>query len=628
MQPQKTLSGRSVPVRQTSNFSNIIASLERQGKVTKRGSEYAARCPAHDDRRASLNLKQSEDGRILMHCKAGCSIEAVTAAIGISLSDLFPPKLTTNGQSSHSEKHSIIASYPYRDEAGKLLFEAVRYEPKDFRQRRPDGKGGWLYSLNGTRRVLYRLPELLAADPQATVFIVEGEKDAEALRSIGLVATCNPMGAGKWRDEYNAHLQGREVVILPDNDESGRKHAEQVAQSLQGSAASVRVLSLPGLPEKGDVSDWLKSGGDAERLCVMVEDAPEWRPENSGAKNRPFSFSWQDLTAMSLQRGEQILYELERGELGIIAAVSNVGKSTLLRNLAITLACGGGFAPLVRPGKARRVMILDFETRLARLQSDIRHMLNNCTQSECEQVARNLHFVCDAFISDEPFSLSHPKHYAYLQAELIEKQIDLLIVDTVAAAFTYRDENSNGEISNHVCKPMLKLAKETGAAILAAHHIGKAKMEEGRTAERVHRMRGASAFAGFASMAVNLTQDAHDFNRVMLELAKVKGQRFDDVTLQLEADTRWFKTLSIEPVKVLTNYDRVIALFSDNEELKAHEVKARLAGIMSQKTIENCLREALQNGDLTLPKRGIYRLSAIPQHPYRDCGIAERHPTH
>jgi len=153
----------------------------------------------------------------------------------------------------------MVAEYDYTDENGDLLYQVVRYEPKGFRQRRPDGRGGgWTYSLGDVRRVPYRLPELIeAASLGKTVYIAEGEKGCNSLIERELSATCNPGGAGKWNDSYSEVLRGADVVILPDNDDPGRKHAEQVARSLHGIAARVRVLELPGLPEKGDVFDWV-----------------------------------------------------------------------------------------------------------------------------------------------------------------------------------------------------------------------------------------------------------------------------------------------------------------------------------------------------------------------------------
>jgi hypothetical protein len=168
-------------------------------------------------------------------------------------------------------RRRIVATYDYTDERGTLLYQVVRYDPKDFRQRRPDGKGGWTWSLGDVRRVLYRLPQLVesAADGRP-VFIVEGEKDADNLAGLGLVATTCAMGAGKWRPEYGEALAGRSVVILPDNDEPGRAHAEAVLRALEPVAASVKVLRLAGLPPKGDVSDWLAAGGTKEELLTLA----------------------------------------------------------------------------------------------------------------------------------------------------------------------------------------------------------------------------------------------------------------------------------------------------------------------------------------------------------------------
>jgi hypothetical protein len=175
-------------------------------------------------------------------------------------------------------KPRIVATYDYRDEQGTLLYQAVRLLPKDFRQRKPDGSGGWTWKLGDVRRVLYRLPELIAADHGEWVLICEGEKDADRLAAVGWVTTTNCAGAGKWRDEYNQHLAGRRVAILPDNDKPGRDHAAQVAASLQGIAAEVKVVELPGLTGKGDVTDWLDGGGTQDQLDQLILAAEPWTP--------------------------------------------------------------------------------------------------------------------------------------------------------------------------------------------------------------------------------------------------------------------------------------------------------------------------------------------------------------
>ncbi len=176
------------------------------------------------------------------------------------------------------EGRRIIKTYEYFDEKGELLFEAVRYEPKAFRQRRPDGAGtGYIWNLKETRRVLYRLPELIkGSDP---VFILEGEKDVDSLRKWNLTATCNPMGAEKWKSqqkEYNPFLKGRGVVIIPDNDPEGERHLDQVASSLKGTAKSVKVLRLP---DAKDFSDWkIKDKNNTEeKFLMLVSESRDWK---------------------------------------------------------------------------------------------------------------------------------------------------------------------------------------------------------------------------------------------------------------------------------------------------------------------------------------------------------------
>jgi hypothetical protein len=232
----------------------------------REGSEWKALCPVHNDKKASLGINV-RGGTVVFRCYAGCSQQDVLAALRTR--GLWPAAAV----SDRSNRPHIVATYDYRDQAGTLLYQAVRYDPKDFKQRRPDGADGWTWKLDGVPRVLYRLPELLAADPTAIVYVAEGEKDVDQLRALGLVATTNVGGAGKWRSEYSDVLRGRQVVILPDNDAAGRDHARKVAAALTGKASAVAVVELPGLSDKGDVSDWLAGGGDEGGLGELARAA-------------------------------------------------------------------------------------------------------------------------------------------------------------------------------------------------------------------------------------------------------------------------------------------------------------------------------------------------------------------
>lgn len=196
------------------------------------------------------------------------------------MADLFPPDHTHNGPHRGHAKarppRRIVATYDYTDEMGRVLYQVVRTDPKGFYQRRPDGRGGWTNGLGDVRRVLFRLHEIVNRR-NWPVIVVEGEKDAIALERIGLLSTTSAMGAGNWLDIYARSLRGRRVVVIPDNDEPGIQHAERVAGSLLvGRAASVRLVRLPGLVEKGDVSDWLQSHSKDD-LIAEIRKMPEFR---------------------------------------------------------------------------------------------------------------------------------------------------------------------------------------------------------------------------------------------------------------------------------------------------------------------------------------------------------------
>jgi hypothetical protein len=184
--------------------------------------------------------------------------------------------LGVNGgsQNGAGRQPQIVETYPYCDEQGTLLYEVVRMKPKNFRQRRPDGKGGWIWNMKDVHRVLYRLAELQGIP---TVYVVEGEKDADRLWDLERPATCNPMGAGKWLEEYTEQLKAagvENIVIIPDCDEAGEKHGIAVARSCFKASLKTNIVQLAGLEKGGDVSDWFNAGHARKELVKIVQDTP------------------------------------------------------------------------------------------------------------------------------------------------------------------------------------------------------------------------------------------------------------------------------------------------------------------------------------------------------------------
>jgi Virulence-associated protein E len=285
------------------------------GQAKKSGDGYMARCPCHDDGTASLSIAYGKNRKILIKCHAGC--DQLDVIEELKRRTVWPIGEAEHGQNGADKSGklgklgTIVAVYDYTDERGAILFQNVRYEPKTFRQRRPEpsAQSGFIWTLGDVRRVLYRLPEVAeAARRGALILIAEGEKDADNLHCLGFTATTAPMGGGKqkWRPEFSESLRGGHVAILPDNDQTGRDHAQAVKAALEGIAASVCIVTLPGLRAKGDVSDWIAKGGTCEELLALIEaasSAPEPPTEDSNVT---------DLETERLARLGAVAYERER----------------------------------------------------------------------------------------------------------------------------------------------------------------------------------------------------------------------------------------------------------------------------------------------------------------------------
>lgn len=258
--------------------------LLKLSDVRRSGANWQARCPAHEDTTASLSVSIGRENRILFKCFAGCTTDAIRTALGLSWAQLLPDRHATP---TAPITKRIVATYDYKGVNGALHYQAVRYEPKGFSQRQPDGKGGWTWNMTGVTRLPYRLNELTG---HAAVYIAEGEKDCDALWTRGLPATTNIGGAGKWRDAETQALKNagvRRVIVLPDNDGPGRKHADDIARQMKANGIACAIVPLPGLAAHGDVSDWFAQGhqcAELEELAAkpyVVQSAPAPPPTTS-----------------------------------------------------------------------------------------------------------------------------------------------------------------------------------------------------------------------------------------------------------------------------------------------------------------------------------------------------------
>lgn len=234
--------------------------LDMLSGVKQVGTGYMALCPSHPDEKASLHVTSNGKG-LALKCHAGCDTSDILDSLDLEWDDLFFAEKEANGT-----RKEIINTYDYTDEKGQLLYQVVRYHPKEFRQRRPDGNGGWTWSVKNTRKVPYMLHELIEF-PDSPIFIVEGEKDVHALRPHGYIATTNAGGAGKWQEDWTPIFKGRRVYLIPDNDEPGVQHMNKVGLTLS-TVADVRIVTLVGAK---DTAEFLQLHKDIKKFEEAVE---------------------------------------------------------------------------------------------------------------------------------------------------------------------------------------------------------------------------------------------------------------------------------------------------------------------------------------------------------------------
>jgi hypothetical protein len=321
-------------------------------------------------------------------------------------------------------------------------------------------------------------------------------------------------------------------------------------------------------------------------------------------KSTALIYSFAEFMARQFSNGEEIAFDVRRGELALVASKTNVGKSTLVRNALLALATGSEFPPLVPEGRPRRVLLVDFETSSSRLQSDLATMTKDWPTEKRALLDENLFIICDGIIGDDLFSLSH--HIGLIEGFAKRQEVDLIVVDTAAAGFDLRDENSNSEVARDLLKPLVRLSRSVGCVVVLLHHIGKAKSEDGRDRDAVHQPRGASAFSAYAASVFVLEPDVHHQDTVTLSCAKRKSGENYEYQLELNRDRRWFKC-GEEIQRGPTAYEKVLwVVLGTPGEVKRSTINAALEAEVRERTITRCLARAVERGEIISPKKGLY----------------------
>lgn len=502
-----------------------------------------ALCPFHSDTRPSLSVNLNIGQWRCFGCDSKGSIfDFYMKKHGVD----FPTAkvmLAKKAGLITEPQRKIVKTYDYVDEMGKLLFQVVRYAPKEFKQRRPDSKGGWIWNLKDIRLIPYNLPEVVKSDD---ILAVEGEKDVETLRGLGLVATCNPMGAGKWKPTYNEFFKSKRVCILPDDDTLGRAHALAVAKSLKGIAESVKVIDLPGLKDKQDVSDWIAHGGTKEKLLEIIRNTPEWEvsecPGIGGGQTdtsyfKPFSVlkRGSELGQLTLTIEWAVDKLLPKQSITLLHGKGGIGKTWLSLIMGDAITRGTPFMGLnVMP---MTVVFIDFENSLPVLVDRIKKI-----------------GIEDVLFWHNSNETLRPPKLDKQEWELYKKLPpgSLLVFDTLRASQD-KDENDSQDMQFIMSK--LKELRDMGFTILLLHHTPKGN-------ERTYK--GSTAILDLADHVLSL----HKVKRTNLE-TEIEDDEDTDCLYRLgtKDKTRY------EPFHIFMAFDKergfVKALDPDEEDLQA-----------------------------------------------------------
>jgi hypothetical protein len=456
-------------------YSKYLPEIKKVG-----GNEYEAICPFHDDKKPSFNFND-HTGQYFCHgCnKKGDLIHFYAKIKGLGTKHDFGKILRgiANDFGITYEKPHIVKTYDYTDESGNLLFQVLRMEPKSFRQRRPDGSGGWNWGSNGTRRVLYNLPEVLKAQE---VIIVEGEKDADTLKDLGFIATTCPMGAGKWQSEYSETLKGKDVILIPDNDNQGKEHMAQVGASLNGIAKDIKWLELPDLPSKGDVSDFLSKFKDKEeafeRLSSMIEAAEPYKPPEKKTLD-DIILPVTDFCTLELPAKDTLLHPwLKEQSIILISGWRGVGKSWDALGVLDAISKGKPFGPW-ECKKSVPGLFLDGEMP----PQDVKERIDALCLGRDAQSP--LYIYCDALANQWGLPRAHLANEAWrskMKQILLTHHIKLWVIDNLASLASGLDENKKQDW-DPINQWLLEL-RFAGISTIILHHVGKEGNQRGTSA--------------------------------------------------------------------------------------------------------------------------------------------------
>lgn len=528
--------------------------------------EWRGKCPIHNG--DDLNFEvQAETG--LSRCFSVCGgrgwdmISLEQELMGLDFIRAKESVFRLVGRSEVPwEERNVEEIYDYADENGEVLYQVLRYYGKDFKQRRPDGQDGWKWGLGNTERVPFHLPQLSKSKFAA---VVEGERDVLTLERMDMTATCNNGGAGNFKPELAPYFTGKDVAIFPDNDDPGRDHAMKVAQLLTPVAKSVKIVELPNLPLKGDVTDFVNAGGTIHGLRELYRKAQAWSPDWEFAVSIPDEnekYSKQYFSMVEEESGLDNFWNIAKlsgletpwkplsyalggglkpGEIYIIGGNSGSGKTSLALQFAIAAMRRGEGVLLFSmemPHKSifQRMTAIEARIDLNELRSaqiaSKRHSASPEERQEAQAKANELCKILSkhtAELINLPLIVSSksgvtPEYVAQETKRLAKKhKINLVIVDHMQLMEGVGSARGDYEKFTGISRSMKKTAVDIGPPILILSQTSRAQFKEHRAELEISDLRATGALEEDAAAVMLLYEDLEDKK---LALSEGDGSRY------------------------------------------------------------------------------------------------------
>lgn len=546
------------------NIGDILNKLTNVKQI--KDNEWQADCPCGGHSTPQKHLTIGNDGnKALVTCFGGThTYEDICKVLGFDSLTYSKDNLTAK------EQPKVIKDIYKYIKNGQVIFETVRFIPKDFRQRRPDGKNGYIWDLKGIELCLYHHDDIKNAVKNGdTIYICEGEKDVDRLCDMGFIATCNPMGAGKWLPQYTDTLNGaNQVIIIPDKDDAGRKHAKLILQSITGKIKNIKIIEVTGDTNK-DVSDWFDNGGILENFNKLIEQTPIYKPIIRIARERGNSLMNRHFDPI-----KWIVPNMLPQGMALLAGTPKTGKSRMALNIALAVATGGLALDKMNV-KQGSVLYLSLEDNDRRLNEHLKDIyIDKIPDLDKIEFWYETKLLNEGGLEDIEYWLKN------------NPDARLVVIDTLQKVRPKTDTKGGIYAQDYdAVSPLTNLAAQYNIAILTIHHLNKRPTAD----DPMELISGSTGLTGAVDTTIIVKRKRGENEAIM----HIYGRDMEDADIALDfTGGSWVWVGNEKQVRMSEDRQAIIDLLKNSPDLTPDQI-ARALG-KNKSTTRGLLMKMMQ----------------------------------